>query len=292
MWQVNASICSLSYAAQNLLIKGLTRRKCDSKTILWVMFLAAVPVLFCFYIVLADPSYTSNFPYYLVAGVLLNLLAFYGYVRALELADVSLVIPLISLSPLFMLLTSWLMVSEVPDLSGLGGILLVVVGTYFLSGGRADFVMEPLISLVDEPGPRWALMVAVLWSVTANIDKLTVQASSPLAYTFWFHLFFALAFTPIYFWMSDDASDESTSELKFNWILVGLVGAGFLQAILAAFQMIALTGTQVTYVIAIKRAGMLISVLGGGMFFGEEELPRRFLAALLVLFGLLAIMFR
>ena len=48
----------------------------------------------------------------------------------------------------------------------------------------------------------------------------------------------------------------------------------------------------VTYVIAIKRAGMLVTVLGGGILLGEEDFPRRLLAASVVLIGLLGIMFR
>lgn len=295
MWQVFAALCAVSYAGQNLVVKFTTRYRVDSRTVLWFMFAAAVPVLWIFYSTASNPSYDPAFPYYLGAGVSINVLAFYGYVRAIELADVSLVAPLLSLSPLFMLLTSWIMVSEVPDGRGLIGILLVVVGTYFLAGGRAALDFEPLRKLVDQPGPRWALVVAFLWSITANIDKLCVEASSPRAYTFWFHLMFSLVFTPIYFGLrSGSFLDESTAETRRDLflIVIGLLGVGLLQALMVVAQMTALTGTNVTYVIAIKRSGMLVSVLGGGLLLGEEDLPRRLLAALLVMIGLMGIMFR
>jgi drug/metabolite transporter (DMT)-like permease len=217
-------------------------------------------------------------------------------VRAIELADVSLVAPLISLSPLFMLLTSWLMLSETPDNLGLAGIVLVVVGTYFLAGGQSNFALAPLVKLVEEPGTRWALTVAILWSITANIDKLTVQASSPLTYTFWFHLVFTVAFTPIFLMLKSEwtliEGQSSEEDPGVTWLILILLSVGLFQAILTAAQMLAVIMTNVTYVIAIKRAGMLITVLGGGLFFDESHLSRRFVAALLVLVGLLGIMFR
>jgi drug/metabolite transporter (DMT)-like permease len=291
MWQLYSSVCGLSYAFQNLVVKGVTGEEVDAKLVLWFMFASAVPFLFLYYWFFADPTYTPMFPWYLGAGVGLNLLGFYGYVRAIELADVSLVAPLLSLSPLFMLLTSWLMVSEVPDTKGLIGILFVVVGTYFLAGGERSLELEPLRRLVENPGTRWALLVSFVWSISANLDKLTVEASSALAYPFWFHITFFLAFTPIYLIMK---KSETLSSITSNSgiVLAGLVATGLLQAVMVAAQMFALTKTNVTYVIAIKRAGMLVSVLGGGFFFEEKELPRRFFAALLVLFGLLGIMFR
>lgn len=294
MWQIHASLCALSYAGQNLVVKALTRRSVDAKTVLWFLFAAAVPVLAVFYGLFASPNYKSMFPLYLVAGVGINLLAFYGYVRAIELADVSLVAPLLSLSPLFMLLTSWVMLSEVPDVKGLAGILIVVVGTYFLAGGEAGLKLEPLLRLVEEPGPRWALLVALLWSVTANIDKLCVETSSPLAYTFWFHVLFTLVFTPIYLYLRSGSESNGGSDtgLSFTFVILGLVGVGVLQAVMVVAQMTALTATNVTYVIAIKRSGMLVSVLGGGLLLDEEDFPRRLLAAFLVLIGLLGIMFR
>jgi drug/metabolite transporter (DMT)-like permease len=282
MWQIFASLCALSYAGQNLVVKVVTRYRVDSRTVLWFMFAAAVPVLWIFYATATNPAYDPAFPYYLGAGVSINVLAFYGYVRAIELADVSLVAPLLSLSPLFMLLTSWIMVSEVPDGKGLIGILLVVFGTYFLAGGRAELDLGPLRKLVNEPGPRWALAVAVLWSITANIDKLCVEASSPRAYTFWFHLMFSLVFTPIYFSLrSGSFLEESDASTRRDLLVIvcGLLGVGLLQALMVVAQMTALTGTNVTYVIAIKRAGMLVTVLGGGLLLGEEDFPRRLLAA-------------
>lgn len=301
IWQVFAASCSLSYATQNLVVKALTRRRVSSTNILWYLFAAAVPVLLLFYLTLADPTIEPLFPVYLVSGVSLNLFAFYGYVRALELTDVSLVSPLLSLSPLFMLFTSWLMVDEIPDLLGLLGVISIVLGTYFLSRSKGGSGLDPFRKLVADPGVRWALTVSLVWSVTANFDKLAVQTSTPLTYSFWFHVLFAIAFTPIFLFLrrgenpsgsSEGTTDPDAPEYMGYWIVLGLLAGGFLQAVMSATQMVAVVRTKVTYVIAIKRAGMLVSVLGGGILFDEKDTARRFLASILVFAGLIGIMFR
>ncbi|MFB6344873.1 MAG: EamA family transporter [bacterium] len=301
IWQVFATLCSVSYAFQNLAVKGLNRRRVSSINVLWYMFAAAVPILLVFYRTLAVPGIEPLFPVYLGLGVTINIFSFYGYVRAIELTDVSLVSPLLSLSPLFMLFTSWVMLDELPDLMGLLGVLAIVVGTYFLSRTKGGSGLEPFRRLLQDPGVIWALVVSMVWSITANIDKLAVRTSTPITYAFWFHALFAILFTPIFLVLRDNKifTGENADKSSFKGFIPpiylvggGLLAVGVLQAVMSATQMIAVIRTKVTYVIAIKRAGMLISVLGGGFLFKERNTGRRFFAATLVFVGLIGIMFR
>lgn len=300
-WQLLAVACSFSYSLQNVLIKGLSRQKIGSLLMLFMTFAAAVPVLFFVYWFTQPHDYSSNFSIVMIFAIAGNLVAFYGYVRAIELSDVSLVSPLLSLSPFFMLLTSWLIVSETPDFQGLLGILGVVMGTYFLSSSGNQSKTTPIKSLWAKTGTRWALIVSFIWSIQANIDKLAVQASNPFAYAFWFHVVFTVVFTPyfIYKRRRESSSKNSLSIQKFSsrkvvlfGIVPGLLGLGVFQALMSATQMTAIIRTDVTYVIAIKRAGMLLAVLLGGLLYDEPYTGKRFLSALVVLLGLLGIMFR
>jgi drug/metabolite transporter (DMT)-like permease len=68
-----------------------------------------------------------------------------------------------------------------------------------------------------------------------------------------------------------------------EWRLLALAGATHVGTLLT--QMLALQLTLVSYVIAIKRAGMLLSVVLGAVFFGERNLRRRLLGAALMSAG-------
>lgn len=291
MWQTLAGSCAIAFALQNVLVRAMGEWEVPRSWILWCMFAMAVAPLSVVYLMASPHGSGPSFPVWLGLSLLGNLLAFYGYVRALEASEVSLVSPLFSLSPLFMLVTSWLILSEFPDLPGLIGVLVVVAGTYGLASDPEQEWLDPFRRLWRDPGCRWALGVALVWSITANVDKLAVQASSPLAYTFWFHVGLALLLLVVLSRSFGTLGDKSTS--SGVWSLVsGLVGVGFFQALLAGTQMYAIILTDVTYVIAVKRSGMLVSVLLGGLLLDEQHLLRRFAASLVVLAGLLAVMLR
>ncbi|MGM0380888.1 MAG: EamA family transporter [bacterium] len=297
MWQIFAVICMVAFAVQNLVIKATSSRDTNQFLVFWFMMAGAVPVLFGFFIIFGPHHYEPELPFILLIAVTGNLVAFYGYIRSIQLADVSLATPLLSLTPFFMLLTSWLILGEVPDLPGLLGILAVVVGTYFLTTRPGDRGIEPLIHLWDNRGCRWALATSFLWSITANIDKFGVEAATPVSYSFWFHVLFTVFLTPVLFFYRDDIFSgqnfpgDSSGKLVYM-LLYLLLGVGMMQALLSGSQMVAITSTNVSYVIALKRAGMLITVLGGGLIFGEKYTARRFVSGLIVLVGLLGIIFR
>lgn len=64
---------------------------------------------------------------------------------------------------------------------------------------------------------------------------------------------------------------------------------GSLGAIMILFQMVAVRIALVSYVIAIKRAGMIFSILLGYFFFGERHLKVRMAGAALMVAGVCCI---
>lgn len=291
MWQALAGTCAVAFSLQNVLIRALGEWKVPRAWILWCMFAVAVTPLAVVYFMASPHGYRPSFPVWLGISLLGNTFAFYGYVRALEASEVSLVSPLFSLSPLFMLLTSWLILSEFPDLPGLVGVLVIVAGTYGLASAPGQAWLDPFRRLWRDSGCRWALGMSFVWSVTANVDKLAVRASSPLAYTFWSHVGLTLLLLVILS-RSFGSLDSASASGGIGYPLLGLLGVGLFQALMAGTQMYAIMMTDVTYVIAVKRSGMLLSVLLGGLLLGERHLGRRFLASLVILAGLMGVMLR
>lgn len=291
MWQTLAGTCALAYALQNVLVRAAGTRKVPRAWVLMAMFAVAVVPLLAVYLLSAPHGYRGDFITWLGCSLLGNAFAFYGYVRALEASEVSLVAPLLSLSPMFMLLTSWLILAEFPDGQGLLGVLVVVAGTYALASDPGQGWLDPVRRLWRDPGCRWGLAVSAIWSVTANVDKLAVRASSPLAYATWFHAGMTLLLLGVLA-PSFIRAEAGGSPAISSRVVLTLAGIGLFQAVLAGTQMYAILRTDVTYVIAVKRSGMLVSVLLGGWLLGERHPGRRFLASLVILVGLLGVMFR
>jgi uncharacterized membrane protein len=220
----------------------------------------------------------------LSASVLLNALATRFYFRALAASDLSLTVPMLTVTPVLLLLTSPLMLGEVPSAGGLGGVLLVALGSYLLKLSEARRgLLAPLRALLAEKGPRWMLLVAVIWSVSANIDKMGLARSSPLAWLLGVFAGVALALTPAALAALRATGAPSGRRLRD----AGLVG--FFEAASTALQMLALTLAIVPYVIAVKRMSAVFGVLLGSLVFRESGLKERLAGVSLMVAGVFCI---
>ena len=133
------------------------------------------------------------------------------------------------------------------------------------SGG--DFVSRFACFLPAEPGSRLMLLVATLWSLTSDLDKMGKQSASS------FVVFVAvqrvLMGAPLGGALVAKVGARRAGE-------VFVENAGLLLALaigemytMAAYLM-ALDHLFVSYAIAAKRSGILLSVLGGAVFFKES----------------------
>ena len=213
----------------------------------------------------------------LLAGFSLNVAAYYFYVRAFRLSDASLVAPIVLVTPVFLLVTSPLMVGEHASSIGAIGVVVSVFGSIFLAFSEPGKTRRlSLLAFLRDPGVYAMGITALLWSITANLDKLGVQASAPLL---WIALLsIAIAVASIIMWAVFPHQPLHLRSLRYA------VVAGATNAVGNASQMYALTVLFVPYVIAIKRMSALFTVIAGGVML-RETIRRRLFAAAIMLIG-------
>lgn len=106
-------------------------------------------------------NFNSGYFYSLTVTGLINIAATVIIMKAISMGDLSQVIPMLSFTPLFMLISSPLIVGEMPKLTGIAGIILVVAGSYLLNiDFRSKDLLSPFRSLVKNKGTRLMLIVA------------------------------------------------------------------------------------------------------------------------------------
>jgi drug/metabolite transporter (DMT)-like permease len=220
-------------------------------------------------------------------------------VVALQRSDLSLVAPLTSLTPLFMLVTGAIVLDEVPGAAGMAGVAIIVAGAYLLAlpgrgpGPLGPFgprgprgPLGPFRALLDDPGARAMLLVAFLYSISATYDKVGAQASSPLFWAAAVHALVALILAPL---ALRRLAARTPSPPPANLPLATILLAGAFATMIAAAQMTAILLTLAAYVIAIKRTSTLFGVALGHAFFGEISARHRMLGALVMLAGFLLV---
>jgi drug/metabolite transporter (DMT)-like permease len=223
-----------------------------------------------------------------VAGAAtINIVCSLLYMRAVQISPLSLTIPYLAFTPVVLLFTAWIMIGEFPGVRGVVGVLTVALGAYLLNRGDGT-PGGPLRALAKEAGSRMMLAVALMWGVSASLDKVGILHGPPVLYAAMVYSGIAvpiLIFTLL-------RSRASFAALKDRRVLTWVAIAAIVTTFAYTTQLISLRGLYVSYVIAIKRSGLLLSVLIGHFAFREGELEKRLPGAAVMVLGVLLIVLR
>jgi len=253
-------------------------KELDEFFVSWSMMAFALPILLPLLLFIDIPELNRSFYQALFFGGILNGISLLLYMRAIKLSALSITIPMITFTPLFLLVTSPIMLGEYPSTLGIMGVLLIVGGSYLLNlKQRRKGFWEPIRSLVKEPGPRLMLLVAFIWSITSNIDKIGVQNSTPIFWSVAITSFLAVGLFPLMLIYSKPTSKKIVSQFRF------FVPLGLFNALTFITQMTAINYILVAYVISIKRGSAILSVVWGYLFFNETGFRERLLGVIIML---------
>ncbi|WP_026968148.1 EamA family transporter [Algoriphagus terrigena] len=257
-------------------------RYVDEYTVAFSMHLVISLLLAPVVVVMGVEEVSGRFLLALFSSSFIQLAVILLYMKAIKRAELSVTVPLVTLTPLFMLLSSPILIGQFPNLSGIGGILFIVAGTYLLNmeGNRAGF-FAPFKNLVYSQSSRYMLIVAFLWSITANIDKVGVEETSPIFWAFSKDLLILLYLIPIVYLKSK----APLAQLKSRWLQ--LLGIGVFRTTSVLTQMFAIQFILVAYVISIKRSSALLIILYAIFFLHEKKnFKTRLLAIAIISIGL------
>jgi drug/metabolite transporter (DMT)-like permease len=279
-WVPIAMVTAIGFASAGSYAKALSNRT-HVYVVTWAFIALSAPWTALALMRQGMPPLGDEFLRAALISVAVNMVGTTLHVKALTLSPLSLTMPFLAFTPLFMLVPSWVVLGERPSALGFAGIVLIVSGGYamHLDKIRGGF-LAPLRAIASEKGSLLMLVVAAIWSISAVFDKVATVASSPAFYTTFFSLAFALAYAPFFvFGMKKGAPDLAT------WPRLLLLG--LFTAIMILSQFTALEMTVASYVIAIKRAGMVLAVVFGHFFFKEKHLRERLAGALLMTAGVI-----
>ena len=254
----------------------------DEYVVGWAMNAFAGVLLFVVVVFNGIPVITQKFWIALAVRGIINFFTTVMYMRAIRETDLSLTVPLLTFTPALLLITSPIFVGEYPSFLGYVGVLLVVIGSYLLNIGEfREGWLAPFRALVRNRGSRIMVLIAVIWSISSNFDKIGLQGSSPLFWAASIHLFLGITLFPFMI------SRVRMQGLRARWR--GLAIVGVVKALSAGFQMLAVSMTLVPYAISVKRMSAVMSVLWGHYHFKEKGMRARLLGTIIMVGGVILI---
>lgn len=230
------------------------------------------------------PNLSTEFLLYIIPQGLVIAATSLLIAKAYKESDASIVTPMFALSPILVVGTSFLILGEIPTLRGLLGIIFITFGAYILKIRGSKTLLEPIRKLWSERGVQLILIVILIYSITANIDKIGVKQSSAIMWPFAIYFLSSLFLMPVMMKKSDDWR----SKIKSDWrplVLLGALGGGSI-----ILQMMAFEITNVSYVVAIKRLSIPITVIFSFFMLNEKDSFReRITGSALMIIGALLI---
>lgn len=286
LWLPLGLIAALGTAAGDALIKRFFADLSPYGMSL-ALWLFALPYLLVVGLAIAWPPLDRTFWLAVTFALPLEVAAALLYMKAIKVCPLSLCIPFLAFTPVFLIVTGRLILGEGLNPWGMAAVLLMAGGSYILSlsTGRFGF-LAPLRALLREVGARCMLMVAVLYSCTAALGKLAILHSNPAFFGVLYPLIFSgvlLAGYPL-----SNPRPARTLIKRSRWgIILGLCLAAVIFS-----QVYGLKLAPAAYLIAVKRTSVFFSVLLGGVWLKERPLAPRLVGAALMVGGVLLIAFK
>ncbi|MCC6543743.1 MAG: EamA family transporter [Nitrospirae bacterium] len=280
-WVFYALITAFSIATADAISKKALVRS-NEYVVAWVRQGYSLPFLVVAFFFIDIPPLDTTFWLTLLIVIPLDVTAIILYIKAISLSPLSLTIPFIALSPVFVIITAFVVLGELPDISGLIGIFLIVAGAYLLNvRATRHGVLGPIKAIRKEKGSVFMIIVAIIFSFTSTLGKVAVIHSSPLFFGAFYPFVLTIVFTII-----AGLKGQLSGIISRPWIFLGI---GFCMAVMMLSHYLALSLTDVAYMISVKRCSLLFSVIYGWAIFKEISISERLIGSILMIAGVVAI---
>jgi len=284
-WVLLALISAFTLATSDALTKKALARS-NEYLVAWFRLLFSIPLLLLLWIFIPVPELDFDFYKAFTLALPLEIIAIVLYIKALKISPLSLTLPFLSLTPVFLILVSYLILEEKVSFQGGIGIILIAVGSYILNlHEMKKGIFKPLKAITKEKGSVLMICVALIFSVTSSLGKMAIVHSSPLFFGITYFVLVTIIFAPIALWMGRSELKSFISGKQFK----GLLFPGIFYSIMIASHMIAISLTKVAYMISIKRTSLLIGVIYGYFLFKEKSIKERLSGAALMFTGFVMI---
>jgi len=210
----------------------------------------------------------------------LTMVAIILHFRAIHMSPLSLTLPFLSFTPVFVLFTGDLILEEKLSSMGIGGMMLVVIGGYVLNLDSAKHGwLGPIKAIFKEPGSALMLIVAALYGVVSVGGKVMILNSSSLFAAMVLFGLFGVFLTIILVGVGKAKMSTITRKP-----LLGM-GAGLIVFIEIICHNMAMSMVAAAYMITIKRMAGMFSVIYGWILFDERGIFYRVIGTAIMTAG-------
>lgn len=285
-WWVIALVSAFFSATAAIVEKKiLFKEKALSMTLILGIFNLILAIPFFFFVDYSVLAYSGILV--LLFKSVLGAIAFLFVMMGIRDLELSRVLPLLVLTPGLVAVFAFLFLGEVLMPFEIGGLVLLLFGTYLLQLNDRRGFFAPWKSFVQVKGYCYILTALILYTTTSVLDKAVLKNYGvPLnAFMGFQHLFLAFVFVIIALFYSKGSDLKKT--FKFSWWMILILAVITITYRYTFYY--AVRVAPVALVLSLKRVSVFFAVLIGGKLFREKNLKRRAVATAIIIIGSLLI---
>ncbi len=284
MWIVFAFTSLVFLSARNLLTK-FNVSNTNAFVSMWYTFLFQIPLGLLAVLITGIQIASPSFYYLVLLRVILDIVAFIFFFKALQLSKLSLIIPFMSLLPGLTIFTSFFINGQAIEPLRLLIILVIAISCYAIfktSNGVAH-------TSDDKRGVVYILLVIVLYSILSPLHAEIIKISSPFTYFFISSIYFIVIWSLVIFLKFKKELFESFKNSK-GILLNGANGVILSLEVLSLFLALA-PGSITSVVTAIRTTDTAVSSVVGGVLFKEHITPKKVILIGVIFISVLLLVF-
>ena len=269
-----AILASLSWATNDIFNKKAILKGYDENFILWIRF--PIGTLITLPLGIYHWKVSFNLLLSTFLWLPLEIAGSIFFIKAIKVSPISEVMPFLSFIPVFSLVGGIFMLREEVDIYGALGILLIISGSFIITGGSLTSIFT------IKKGILYMLISAFCFGINVPVGKFAIISSNPYFFTWYYCLVMSVGLLPF-------LRGEEILNAK-NYKNVYILPIGLLFSLGGILYNMALGLSPSPYISAVERTAIIFSIVYGKIFFGEE-IKKSFAGSILMILGVLFIIF-
>lgn len=250
--------------------------------ILLILFSSIQILIFFIWCVMESFFFLTPYFFSGIFLVIIGIISALLFLKSIRDSDLSLTIPLLSFSPLFSSIFSFVILGEKLNSIQYVGVSSIIIGTLVLYSEKFEilYIFKSINNLRNSLSAKLMLIVAFLWSLTPVLDKICLEYSSINIHGLIQSFFTAVIL--LFFSKSEWKVFKKLKTKNYNLIFMTIL-IGSLATII---QFYAILTNLVPIMESIKRAiGQFSAIFFGKMFFNENITKQKVLGVLIISTG-------
>ena len=205
-------------------------------------------------------------------------------VKALHQGDLSVLGPINSYKSLIGIFAGVILLGEVPNLGGLVGVVLIILGSYFVLDTTPERFSLALLRKKEIQFRIWAMILTAIEAVF--VKKVIMASSTPIAFISWCFFGAIFSFFLLHIYRLD---------LKKEWSKIGyndITRYALLVLCIGTMQFTtnyAFEHMDVGYALSLFQLSIIVSVLLGNRYFQEQSIRKKLVGSVIMIVGSIVI---